>query len=186
VALRIEREGEGRLYHTWRLSWSPREPSSDPVLAGLEIRRRYQVERGAAWVDVDASTLLAPGDLLRVELQIEVPVGRHHVVVDDPLPGGLEAVQRELATSSTVDATAAEAGGTDGGDWVFYHRELRHEAARFYAERVPPGSYTLRYAAQVIASGEFTAPPPHIEAMYEPDIFGQGRPQRLSVTAATP
>lgn len=182
VSLQIVREGEGRLYYTWRLTWDSSEPRQEPVLAGFEIRRRYQVQRATAWIDVDASTVLAPGDLLRVELQVEVPVGRYHVVVDDPLAGGLEAVQRELATASGVDAAAAEAGS----DWVFYHRELRHEAVRFYAERVPPGTYTLRYAAQVIASGQFVAPPPRVEAMYEPDLFGQGRPSRLIVGATRP
>ena len=40
------------------------------------------------------------GELVKVDLYVSIPAPRYFVVVDDPVPGGLEPVNRELATSS--------------------------------------------------------------------------------------
>ena len=58
--------------------------------------------------------------------------------------------------------------------WNFYHRELRHDAARFYSDYLPPGNYHVSYTAQAIASGEFVKMPTHTEEMYDTDVFGKG------------
>jgi len=129
-------------------------------------------------------------------LYVRTPVARHFVAVDDPVPGGLEPVNRDLSTASGVDADAAEfeaAGGSfwfKYGDWSyfgasmwnFYHRELRHEAARFYADYLAAGNYHLSYAAQAISEGSFSAPATRAEEMYEPDVYGRGLPGRLIVS----
>jgi uncharacterized protein YfaS (alpha-2-macroglobulin family) len=135
------------------------------------------------------------GELVRVDLFVDVPAARNFVVVDDPVPGGLEPVNRELATASTVDADAGEfqaAGGSfwfkysDWSEygvalWDFYHRELRHDSARFYADYLPAGHYHLSYAAQAIASGEFSSSATKAEEMYDPDVYGKGLPGQLVV-----
>jgi hypothetical protein len=117
------------------------------------------------------------------------------VVVDDPVPGGLEPVNRQLATASTVDADKGAfqpAGGSwwfrysdwssyGVSRWSFYHQELRHKAARFYSEYLPAGNYHLSYTAQAVAPGEFVVMPVHAEEMYDPNVFGQGVPAVLKV-----
>jgi uncharacterized protein YfaS (alpha-2-macroglobulin family) len=66
--------------------------------------------------------------------------------------------------------------------YSFHLRELRHDAARFYADYLPPGNYLLSYTAQAIAGGEFAhAPATAIEA-YDPDIYGQDIAGTLTVT----
>jgi uncharacterized protein YfaS (alpha-2-macroglobulin family) len=112
--------------------------------------------------------------------------------------GGLEPVNRDLATASKVDSAKAK-GQYAGGSfwykfsdwraysfsyWSFYHKELRHHAARFYSEYLPAGNYHLSYVAQAIAPGKFTVMPVHAEEMYNPDTFGQGLPATLKVEAA--
>jgi uncharacterized protein YfaS (alpha-2-macroglobulin family) len=106
--------------------------------------------------------------------------------VSDPIPGGLEPVNRDLGTSSTVDAEQRGFAGPTSSLWFtqpgwidagegrgsFYHRELRHASARFYSEYLEPGNYHLSYTAQAIAPGQFIVPPAHAETMYDPDIFG--------------
>ena len=91
-----------------------------------------------------------------------------------------------LATASTVDAAKATVPFTPGAlwfrhqdwrgfginRWSFCHKELRRQAARFYAEYLPAGRYHLSYVAQVIAAGEFVALPAHAEEMYHPATFG--------------
>jgi uncharacterized protein YfaS (alpha-2-macroglobulin family) len=135
------------------------------------------------------------GELVRVDLYVSLAAPRHFVVVDDPVPGGLEPVNRDLATASTVDADATDfqaAGGSlwfkhsDWSEygiqlWSFYHRELLHEAARFYADYLPAGNYHLSYGAQAMAEGEFSASPTKAEEMYDPDVYGKGLPAHLTV-----
>jgi uncharacterized protein YfaS (alpha-2-macroglobulin family) len=111
------------------------------------------------------------------------------------VPGGLEPVNRQLATASTVDADAGEFQAAGGSFWFrfhdwgefgfegynFYHQELRHEAARFFADYLPAGNYHLSYAAQAIAEGGFAAPPARAAEMYDPDVYGLGLPATLNV-----
>jgi hypothetical protein len=138
---------------------------------------------------------LQRGDLVRVDLFLSLPTARNFVVVDDAVPGGLEPVNRDLATASTVDADAGAfkaAGGSwwfrysdwssyGVSRWSFYHQELRHNAARFYSEYLPAGNYHLSYTAQAIAPGDFVVMPVHAEEMYDPDVYGQGVVAELKV-----
>jgi len=193
--VRIRRSGDGRLYYAVRLSYSPSEIEARRINSGIEIRREYSVEREGGWVGLDDPATLAPGELVRVDLYVSLPAARNFVVVDDPIPGGLEPVNRDLATASTVDADKArmefppDAHFFEYDDWYwygvtrwsFYHQELRHDSARFYSDYLPAGRYLLSYVAQVIAPGEFTMLPVHAEEMYDPDVFGRGLPGTLVV-----
>jgi hypothetical protein len=200
ASLRIERTGGGRLYYSARLSYALPEPLAQSTNAGIEITREYSVQREGSWRLLTSPLQIARGELVRVDLYVSVPGARNFVVVDDPVPGGLEPVNRELATASTVDADAAEFQAAGGAFWFryadwseygvalwdFYHRELRHDAARFYADYLPAGHYHLSYAAQAIAAGEFSVAPPRAQEMYDPDVYGKGTPARLTVIEPPP
>lgn len=193
--LRLSKLGPGRLYYAARLFYSPKELKTEPVNAGVEIRREYSVQRGGVWMLLQEPMRIQSGELVKIDLFLSLPAPRNFLVVDDPVPGGLEPVNRDLATASTVDADQAEFQGASTSFWFtrddwfwfgysrwsFYHQELRHEAARFYSEWLPAGNYHLSYAAQAIAPGEFQVLPVHAEEMYDPDVFGQGVPQTLVV-----
>jgi uncharacterized protein YfaS (alpha-2-macroglobulin family) len=194
--LRIQRQGDGRLYFSTHLSYAPSDQSARESNHGLEIHREYSVQRDGLWQLLGSPAEILRGELVRVDLYLSLPAARHFVVVDDPVPGGLEPVNRQLATASTVDADATRFQAAAGsfwfhhGDWsefgfegwCFYHQELRHEAARFYADYLPAGHYHLSYGAQAIASGQFTAEPAHAAEMYDPDVYGLTSPVRLGVT----
>ena len=195
TAVKVRREGDGRLYYDTVLSYEPAQMSGDSINAGIEIHREYSVERDGKWVLGKNPLEVRTGDLVRVDLFVSLPSERFFVVVEDPVPGGLEPVNRELATSSEVDAQKGEAAFapesmrsryTDWTNfgisrWSFYHKELRHDSARFYSERLGPGHYYLSYTAQAIAPGEFTALPARGEQMYEPDVYGKSSPTVLKV-----
>jgi len=116
-------------------------------------------------------------------------------VVNDPLPGALETVNRDLATASTVDDAGSQYDSAGGAfwfkfnDWVefntafwsFYHKELRADSARFFSDWLPAGNYHLSYMTQVIADGQFAAPPTKAEEMYDPDVYGRGDHESLTV-----
>jgi uncharacterized protein YfaS (alpha-2-macroglobulin family) len=196
--LMLERTGAGRVYYSARMSYAPTAASAVAVNAGIDVRREYSVQRDGEWLLLEGPMQIRRGELVRVDLYVSLPTARNFVVIDDPVPGGLEPVNRDLANASLVDAAAGEfqpAGGSwwferddwrgyGDGRWSFYHQELRHDAVRFYSEYLPPGNYHVSYAAQAIAVGEFAAMPAHAEEMYDPDVYGKSLPAALTVAEA--
>ncbi|NLD39207.1 MAG: large extracellular alpha-helical protein [Desulfatiglans sp.] len=192
---KITRDGTGRFYYSVGMSYAPMEMRKDNIDAGIDIRREYSVERDGKWVLLQTPMRIKRGELVRVDLYLSIPAARNFLVVDDHVPGGLEPVNRDLATASTVDADkakndyAADSWFFHYSDWSyygmsrwsFYHKELRHDAARFYSEYLSPGNYHLSYTAQAVAPGEFTVMPTHSEEMYDPDVFGKSAPAVLNV-----
>ena len=200
TSVKISRQGTGRYYYATRLTYALPLELSQPANAGIEVNREYSVERDGKWQLLGSPAAIKRGELVRVDLFLSVPAARNFVVVDDPVPGGLEPVNRDLATTSEVDATKAEfvaSGGSiwfkyndwidfDTSRWSFYHQELRHDSARFYSDYLPPGNYHLSYAAQAIASGSFSAMPTMAQEMYDPDVYGKTPGLTLNVGAAAP
>jgi len=193
--VKIAKQGAGRVYYAVRMSYAQTEDSAQPINAGLEVRREYSVQRDGQWQLVDNPLQLAKGDVVRVDIFVSSATARHFVVIDDPVPGGLEPVNRDLATASEVDSAYKpgekswwhrESQWTPYGRYnaSFYHQELRHDSARFYSDYLPAGNYHLSYSAQVIAGGEFSVLPVKAEEMYDPDVYGLGLPATLQVEKA--
>ena len=195
ATLTLDRSGSGRLYYASRLSYALPASLTKPANAGLEIHREYSVERDGKWKLLGNKAEVKRGELVRVDLYVSVPAARNFVVVDDAVPGGLEPVNRNLATSSVVDANKGEysaAGGSfwfkfsdwnefDVSRWSFYHQEIRHDSVRFYSDYLSAGNYHLSYTAQAIATGEFNARPARAEEMYDPDVYGTTEGLQLNV-----
>jgi alpha-2-macroglobulin len=192
----IEKSGAGRYYYSVQLSYAPAALKSDPVLSGMEVRREYSVRRNGSWELLKTPFEVKTGELVKVDLFVFLPAARNFVVVNDPVPGGLEPVNRDLKNSSTVDADRADgefAGGSawfefDGwvtygvSFWSFYHKEYRHDSVRFYSDYLPAGNYHLSYVAQTVGGGSFVALPAKVEEMYDPDVYGLGVPGQLRVS----
>ena len=140
------------------------------------------------------------GDLVRIDLYVSLPAARNFVVVDDPVPGGFEPVNDQLANTSKVDAakgTYQASGGSlwfkfndwtgyNASFWSFYHKELLHTAARFYADYLPAGNYHLSYMAQAIGAGDFAIMPTMAQEMYDPDVYGKTTFGHLTVISNLP
>lgn len=184
----LERTGNGRIYYSARLSFAPSQLKLQPINSGIEVHREYKVERNGKWVLLDKEMSLKTGALVRVDIYLSLPAARYFVVADDPVPGGLEPVNQDLATTSSIDAGKSDA---NGGELYFMglrystlgyqHKELRNDAVRFYSEYLPAGNYYFSYIAQAMAPGEFTVMPLHVEEMYDPDVFGKGSPAHLII-----
>ncbi len=184
----IERKGKGRLYYSTRVNYAPLEEYAARTNAGMEIRREYSVERDNKWILLKSPMKISRGELVRIDIFLSLPAVGNFVVVDDPVPGGLEPVNRDLATASTVDAEKGDYTASGGSwwfsfpdwfsyntsRWSFYHQELRHDSVRFYSDFLAAGNYHLSYTAQAIAQGSFAQMPVHAQEMYDPDVYGKG------------
>ena len=195
--LTIRPSGSGRLYYGARMSYAATDRRSERVNAGIDVRREYSVQREGDWVLLGDDAQVRRGELVRVDVFVSLPTARHFVVVDDPVPGGLEPVNRNLANTSFVDA---DAGNFERADeswwfqfdgwfsynvsrWSFHHQEFRHDAVRYFSDYLPPGNYQLSYTAQAIAEGEFRRMPVRAEEMYDRDVYGIGVAGSLTVSA---
>ena len=204
----IQKNGLGTLYYTAAMSYVPQGKSPHAINAGMEIHKEISVEREGKWMLLTNPLKIHQGELVRVDLFISLPAAGNFVVVDDPLPGGLEAVNRDLATASMVDAGKTELIPQNDSNsqedntwppkgsrwkneafrdrysvsqWYFYHRDMGHDGVRYYADRLPPGRYVLSYTAQAIARGSFAALPAQVLEMYDPDVFGKSVEKTLIV-----
>lgn len=183
--VQLGRSGQGRLYYGVQVHYMMPPGFLPAADAGMTLSREYHVLRDNKWVAVKPGVVLQRGEIVRVDLVVDAPTERHHVVLTDPLPGAFEAVNRLLATSAKVTPAAQPNVSIlmfDGGAWPnmsiveggFYHRETHFDAVRFFADDLPAGHYRVVYSAQVIAPGAFTAPAPTIKEIYQPDVFGRG------------
>jgi uncharacterized protein YfaS (alpha-2-macroglobulin family) len=184
--LAISHAGEGRGYFAATVRYVPGDAQATAVNAGLSIRRRYEVWRERRWQPLEGEPMqVRRGERVRVSLTLDTPVARQHLVVDDPLPGGLEPLNPDLATASGLAAEDAEPPGS-AYPHPFQHRELRFDAARWFADQAPAGRHRLYWIGQAVAVGEFAVPATHAEAMYDPDVFGNDVPARLVVAESPP
>ena len=193
--LELNKQGDGRVYYKMLMRYATTEENSARINAGIEVKREYSVQREGKWQLIQSPMQLEKGELVRVDIFLSSPAARQFIVVDDPIPGGLEPVNRDLATASSVDAAHSPAENShwfSRNSWNpygfygrgFYHKELRHDSARFFSDYLPNGDYHLSYTAQAIAGGMFSVLPLKVEEMYDPDVYGLGLPASLEVAPA--
>lgn len=195
-SLTIEHSGIGRVYYQTLLQYSDNNDQIERTNSGIDLRRELSVFRNDKWRLLSAQDSVTRGELLRTDLFISVPTDRNFVAVRDPVAGGLEPVNEDLATSG-LPLKAEQLNAVTPGSyqhsrtnwqrfsyspWGFYHKELGHNAVVFYSDYLAKGQYHLSYFSQAIATGEFTRQSAHAEEMYNPDVFGKSAVGKLFVT----
>ncbi len=176
VPLTISKTGEGLLYYGARLSYVARKPL-EPRDEGLAVTRTFTTLDGKPVQSIKG------GDVIVVKLEVVVPQESLYVVVEDPLPGGFEAVNTSLATESAEQAAALEESEEDRPWWYegFNHVEMHDNRVLLFADDLPPGVHTYRYLARALTYGEFGLPGTKAEQMYAPEVFGRGVERRITI-----
>jgi len=123
-----------------------------------------------------------------VKLTIVAPHSLHYVVIKDPLPAGLEAIDQSLKTSQQaiepdpVNFRWDEYAYSGWGWWVFDHIELRDERVVLSAESLPAGTYTYSYLVRAGSAGVFRVIPPTAQEFYFPEVYGRGDGMLFTIT----
>ena len=189
--LNIKNTGVGTLYYKAEMSYSSKESNSN-LNHGIDLKKYISVKQDKKWQLVDEFTVLKRGDLVRVDLFLSVPTNRHFVIIDDPIAGGLEPINTQLATASTVDdndnsyvESLSQIPRDNifwyGKDYAFYHKELRNDRALFYSTYLSKGLYHVGYKAQVIATGKFTSSSAIAKEMYRVETYGSTSSKELNI-----
>jgi uncharacterized protein YfaS (alpha-2-macroglobulin family) len=160
----ISAQGKGRPFWSVRLQYAPDQPPAEPVNAGFSLSRLLQPLNG------NLQEAPAVGQEMESLITLVVTQTRHHVLVIDPFPAGLEPLGA---------ASGRPQGAAAGGPWRW--RELRKDGLLLYAPRLEPGVYSFRYKLRATAPGGFVLRPARAEEMYSPEVFGATAGGRLVV-----
>ena len=164
---------------------------TSPVDRGLHVERRFTFLRPSELASFEKSQLKrAPGDngqvgdLVFIERLLVNAMPLDYVVLDDPLPGGFEIVDRSIKTEAQFGSGVSFEPSDDAG----YLDNPRHverlpDRVRSVWSHLPPGVHRVTSLARVAFEGKYAAPPATAEAMYEPDVRGSSAGVRVTLTA---
>jgi uncharacterized protein YfaS (alpha-2-macroglobulin family) len=133
--------------------------------------------RAVAGKSHQSSGTFAAGSIVKITLRVITPQQRNFIVVDDPLPAGLEAINTSLETESSElsrllsDIQSQEQQGVWWGS--FNHHEFKDDRVLLFADELNAGVHTFSYLARATTFGTFAMPSTYTEMMYEPEVFGQ-------------
>ena len=166
-----------QLAAAWRRPFvgEAKEPAGHAA-AGPEVHRLLTDPAGNP---LDPTKLQA-GELVRVALLVRLPStldsGRWgYLAVTDRLPAGLEAVDPELASSTSVAEVGPRHPFSELLRWGSgepTHVELRDDRVSLYFDRVNDDTLAATYLARATTPGHFVMPPAMAELMYEPGSVG--------------
>ena len=161
ATLGLRHEGTGK---PWALVQSlAAVPLKAPLGSG------YQIRRSVTPVSRQAPGSWTRGDVYRVRLDLEAQADMNWVVVDDPIPASASIIGTGLGGDSQLAAAGERRSG-----WVQPDFEERSSGAfRAYYSWVPKGRWSIEYTVRLNNDGRFSLPPTRVEAMYNPEMFGE-------------
>ncbi|MBK6315575.1 MAG: alpha-2-macroglobulin [Blastocatellia bacterium] len=200
--IRITRKsGTGPIYYSAEVRFFSQEEPVTAAGSELFVRRRYYrlvgyptllkgyVYRRIPLADGDT---ISSGERIETVLTIETKNDYEYLLFEDLKPAGFEAVEvrsgeplyaRELKESAVEgDRRGDEADYTGRTEWVY--RELRDRKVAVFANRMPQGVWEIRYDLRAEVPGYFHALPVVGQAMYVPEIRGNGDEVRVTIVDA--
>jgi uncharacterized protein YfaS (alpha-2-macroglobulin family) len=183
-----DQSGKGRLYYTLRLRYSEDAANAQALDRGFGVRREYIAV---------ASDTLSPtgqiisqarqGEIVQVRITLSVPTNVRYLTVEDFLPGGLEALDTSLKTTTAAAREAQLTPQIEGEVlpywWYFGHTEVRAGRVALFAADLPKGTYTYTYLARATVPGTYAAPPATAYRTYAPEEFGRSAGASFTIVA---
>ena len=167
--------GPGNLYYTAHLNVSLPVEQTQPLDRGVAVSRSYYTLDDLN-TPIDSAKV---GDLLLARVTIVAPYALHYLVVDDPLPAGLEAVDQSLNTSPQSVDVPQQYSWQDifwrgWGWWYFSHVQRRDEKVVLSTSYLPAGTYIYTYLVRAGTAGVFRVIPTTAQEFYFPEVYGRG------------
>lgn len=174
VALKVN--GSGKVYYSVVLEHMTAADLSKPAYGekGLQISRAYRkVARNARNADgkalkTPAQSSFKTGDLVQITLTVNTAHPYEYLMLEDPLPAGLEAIDR---------------GEMDYWDWNYWwsNKIIRDKMVSFPVRYFDKGQRDVTYLATAMTPGEFTALPAKVYDMYQPNSWADSPIQKITV-----
>ncbi len=201
--LAFEARGQGMLFYQARLTYSLPALPTEPRENGFIVHRTMRVTDRESASGRDAATTalqqlretpdaIPVGSLVAVGVTFGTILPRNQVVIDCPVPAGLEITDFEHATSASLGPNAEAPHvvwlGNPGrnsqkdNNWIMpSHSEVRDDRMLFFFDHLDPGLYQAHFLTRATTLGTFIAPPAEVTEMYAPEISGLSRADRVRV-----
>ena len=134
------------------------------------------------------------GQLVLVDVLLESAEPRDQIVLDDPLPAGLEPVEFGFTTTAQALSMAEDEPARKISDRTRtssrygsvtmmrgVHREMHDDHVLHFIPHLEAGIYHFRYLARATTPGQFVVPPTRAACMYDTEVFGQSRSTAFEV-----
>ncbi len=170
--LLFQKKGKGLLYYEAKLQYSPLRLKLPAVDEGFILLTDYRL-----FGEDKKRNKFRAGDIVKVHLTIITPITRNYVVIEDPIPAGLEIVNQTFKTSSRdIQIESEKEDWQKGGYfkwWYFNHIDIHDDRVVLFADYLPTGVYEYSYLCRATTSGRFFDPAARAEEMYTPETFGR-------------
>jgi uncharacterized protein YfaS (alpha-2-macroglobulin family) len=174
--LRIVKNGRGNLYYNLNISYFTLEEDIKGVGGELTVFRTYNLliprvtESGMEEfrrIPLYSGEIMKSGDRIEVELRIIAYNDFEYIVVEDPKPAGMEAM--ELTSGHTYAGRLCA------------NLELRDEKVAFFINSLKQGEYTITYELRAEVPGKFHGMPAKVYAMYVPEFTSISDEFRITI-----
>ena len=150
---------------------------------GFNISKTIENQSGSGDIHV--------GDIVKVKVDIEVEGLSYdspysYVVIDDPLPSGLVAINSAIKTEEQVDAQEDESSyWNSNGTYKLVPNfvEFKDDRVLVFKDRMYwNGTYQYTYYARAIMEGDFVLPSTKVQLMYSPQVSGFTPKDRIRIS----
>lgn len=169
--LELSKRGTGTLHYV--VSYSYRLAGPQPGIgAGLLVTRDVVPAGGGApvarmaFARPTSAFSLETGKVYDIGVTIVADHPVNQVVIVDPLPAGLEAVDTSFDTTPTSQSAM-------DSSWDINYQAIYHDRVVAYADYLPPGVYTMHYLVRSVTPGTYEWPGTQAFLEYAPEEFGR-------------
>lgn len=120
------------------------------------------------------------GQVVEVQLTVQMPQPASYMLIEDRLPGGLTAINERLtARNRGIQAYSEQPEVTE--QYGYNYKDVRHDRVSFFFTDLLSGTQTITYRARAVTSGDFAALPTEAYAMYDEHIWGRAASTRFVI-----
>jgi hypothetical protein len=177
--LRLRKGGSGTLHYvvsyTYRLH-GPQPGAEAGLLISRDVRpvgKDDAVAHMGLGKPLTATTLPA-AQVYDVGLTIIVDHPVNQVIIVDPLPAGMEAVDATFNTTPRSQTATY-------GDWQIDYQVIHHDRVVAFANYLAPGIYTMHYLSRTVTPGTYEWPGSQAFLEYAPEEFGRSASTTLTI-----
>ncbi|GAB4322428.1 MAG: alpha-2-macroglobulin family protein [Bacteroidales bacterium] len=143
------------------------EAASTPLSVEKDIYIEQTTDRGPVLSAAGEKVVINPGDKLVVRLTISTDRDMEFVHLQDLRPAGTEPL-----------AFLSGSAFTNG---LSYYRTLTDEAAHFFFDFIPRGTYVLEYRLVAGQEGSFASAPATLQSWYAPEFSSHSEGSRIKI-----
>jgi alpha-2-macroglobulin len=177
ITLGIDKSGTGSVYYHSDLSYYLPFEKTEALERGLVLVRELVDTKG----NLIETAKVAVNEELFVRLTLVAPTQLDHVMIEDMLPAGFEAVNESLATTAVLNTEGLKPS-KEKRNLYFEYQEMHDDRVMLSAPYVPKGVYEYSYRVRTTTPGSYHHPPAQAYNMYYPDVFGHSAGDWLEVT----